>query len=442
MKNKIKEKIKYLSKYTGVSNVIQTVGEREILLLPCKGNDQQNDLLKKYLPSNFKGMIVSPFPLSSTYDHTLLPLGEIKELETELINYFYPLEKEVAFFGVTGTNGKTSVAWLISEILRCNGINALYMGTPGVFLAGKKQDREVLTTTPSYLDIRKALYYYGQKIEAISLELSSHALEQGRLKDLKFDVVAWTNFSQDHLDFHKTMENYFEAKAKILDVSKEKKIIVPKEQSSLVAKLKDRAMVVETSLEGSYPVPKVFEKGFARENFAVALEMAKTVFSLKTPMNMKGIVAPPGRMQVLEKEKAVFVVDYAHTPDAIEKAIRQLREIYRDYKVCTVFGCGGDRDKSKRPLMGKAASAFSDSIIITSDNPRTEDPMDIINDIIPGVVSDYEVEVDRRKAIEKSYENVLGKTVILIAGKGHENYQDINGVRHAFDDCEIVRKLG
>lgn len=438
----ILNKIKDLESYSGVCNVIQSASLDDIVLLPCRSQDQQDDLLKKHLPQNFNGMLVSPFPSNSlTGKHLLLEIEEIKKLEIELIDHFYPRAELPVLFGVTGTNGKTSVAWLVSEVLNALGKTTLYMGTPGVYISGEKQKEEVLTTTPSYLDIRKALFKNKGKIDALSLELSSHALSQSRLADLKFDVVAWTNFSQDHLDFHKTMDDYFKAKSKIVEVSKKRELIVPRSQVELQNRLKERVEIETTIDLGEEILAKPFQKGFSKENLEVAYTMVAKAFPMSRPIDFKKITLPPGRMQVLENKGVTFVVDYAHTPDALEKALNNLKEAYEGFKIFTVFGCGGDRDKTKRPLMAKAASKVSDHIFVTSDNPRTEDPEEIIKDILPGLSTDFSIISDRKKAIETSFQEADSTTVVLIAGKGHEAYQEIDGVRHPFDDAEIVRSL-
>lgn len=425
----------------GVSNVIQACTESDVLLLPVNSFEQQEDLIAKNLPKDFKGLLISPFKTNKKINQIVKSKEEIKEIEKELTEEFYPLPKNLPkIVGVTGTNGKTSVCWLTAELARENGKKALYAGTPGVFLNGTPMPEKVLTTTPSYLSFRKLISTYSD-IDLITIEVSSHALEQKRVEGIHLDVAVWTNFTQDHLDFHKTMENYFNAKLKIINYTKGNDLIVHPCEKELVEKLGSNnyalAEVVSDEL-----LPSVFKTGFPRLNLELAITAFKNCdFDLKN-LNLDSISLPPGRFQVLEKNGKTFIVDYAHTSDALKSVLAQVRDSYPDKEILTVFGCGGDRDRKKRPLMAAAAEEGSDFVIVTSDNPRTEDPNQIIEDILKGLrKNDHSVEVDRKKAIELSNSKTDGDWVIVIAGKGHETYQEVNGIRHPFDDTEVVRGL-
>lgn len=426
----------------GVSNVIQACSKDDVLLLPVNTEKQQEDLIEKNLPKDFQGLLVSPFKTTRKINHLLKDKEQIKALEVLLTDEFYPLPKSLPqIIGVTGTNGKTSVCWLTAELAREAGKKALYAGTPGVFLNGVEQEEKVLTTTPSYLSIRKLLSKYPD-IDLLAIEVSSHALDQKRIEGIGLDVAVWTNFTQDHLDFHKTMENYFKAKLKIRDYAKNKKMIVHPAEKDLINKLNPEYCIEAKSLSDN-ELPSAFRTGFPRLNLELAVESIKSCGFKTQSEHLQRICLPPGRFQIITKNKKDFIVDYAHTSDALRSVLLQVRESYPQKKILTVFGCGGDRDRTKRPLMAAAAEEGSDYVVVTSDNPRTEDPKKIIDDISEGFKEkSYTVEMDRRKAIELSDIKTNSDWVIVIAGKGHETYQEVDGVRHPFDDTEVVKGLG
>jgi UDP-N-acetylmuramoyl-L-alanyl-D-glutamate--2,6-diaminopimelate ligase len=432
---------------TGISNVIQAVGDLEILYVRAKTQTQLDSLIDLNLKESFQGLIVSPFiPTRPNLNYSQNTIQEIQKSEDNLIDHFYPVAgKEIPYVGVTGTNGKTSTCWYLMEMGRLSGANVLYMGTIGVFLAGVKKEDKILTTTPSLLSLRKLQHKYREEVDLIALEVSSHALEQGRLNGIEFAISAWTNFSQDHLDYHKDMETYFKAKLRITEYSTSKKIVVPSGETSLINRIKDSANVKVTNslelLSGDFP--ESLGRGFSRVNLETAGTCLRELNLLKENISLVGLKQPPGRFQVLEKPSATFIVDYAHTPDALEKVLEQISIIYKERIVFTVFGCGGDRDKTKRPLMLRAALNNSNKVIVTSDNPRTEKPERIISDIVEENTAPL-VEVDRAKAILKAYEiakQTQSDVVILVAGKGDESYQEINGVRYDFSDTGIIKGL-
>ena len=365
-----------------------------------------------------------------------------------MVDYFYPLPSKVPIIiGVTGTNGKTSVAWTLCELTRVSGKTGLYAGTPGVFLNGVKQRDKVATTTPSFLELRKLIFKYQDKIDLLSLEVSSHALAQDRLQSIKLDAGGWSNFTQDHLDFHKTMEEYFEAKRKIVNLVKSEVVYFPKEEESLMLKASFPNSKLSIDLVDAQKVglvcnvPKIFQVGFPCANLELSISLFKDQFSKVSSLDLSSLKLPPGRFQIIEHKDRTVVIDYAHTPDALTSVLKQVRETFSK-KVMTVFGCGGDRDKLKRPLMAEAAEKGSDSLVVTSDNPRSEDPISITKDIVSGITSKpYTVEVDRKKAIAHAISQTDSNWVVLIAGKGHEDYQEIKGVKHPFDDAKVVQEL-
>lgn len=436
----IKNKIE-VDRYNGVTNVIQNCGQNNILLLPCSSSSQLEDLLEKNLPLNFKGLIVSTFKSKRKLDQLILDREEIKKLEIELIDHFYPIQREFPLIGVTGTNGKTSVCWLCSEIARLLGKRILYMGTPGAYIAGEKMSESILTTTPSYLDLRRLCFIYDGKFDGVALEVSSHALAQERLKQFTLDAAAWTNFTQDHLDFHKTMEEYFIAKKKIIKLCATP-VFIPSSEVSLKNKLGENAIFAKDLKARFSKIPPVYQSGFTRANLEVALSLSEKALGLAVnEIDLDKLTLPPGRFQEVQHKNRVFIIDYAHTPDALKSLLDHIRHIYPQKEIITVFGCGGDRDRAKRPLMGQAAFEGSDKIIVTSDNPRTENPQVIIQDIISSLGSDVFTEVDRRLAVKKAFEVSHENSIIVVAGKGHEDYQEINGIRHKQSDESLIREL-
>jgi UDP-N-acetylmuramoyl-L-alanyl-D-glutamate--2,6-diaminopimelate ligase len=430
----------------GLTNVIQECGLNDILLMPCRSEDQLNSLLDGDLPKGFRGLLISPYIPKMDVNYLVKSRDEIKDLEKQLIDYFYPIKENQApkIVGVTGTNGKTSVSWIVAELCRLNGKSALYAGTPGVFIDGRKMSEQVLTTTPSYMSLRKLLSKYGEDVDLVAIEVSSHALDQNRLSQLRLDVGAWTNFTQDHLDYHENMTNYFEAKKKIFEIVRNQKVYVPENSSELLGKLKNDGVIKAKTIE-SYKdliIPEVFKSGFPKNNLELALALYCDTFGELDNKKLTELTLPPGRFQIINQFKKVFIVDYAHTPDALESVLKQIRESYPNKKVMTVFGCGGNRDSSKRPVMGKVAIEMSDKVVVTSDNPRNEKPMEIIKDITETLDPiKFEIEVDREKAIKLANTLTSSDWVILIAGKGHEAYQEIEGKRYDFDDVEVIKGL-
>jgi UDP-N-acetylmuramoyl-L-alanyl-D-glutamate--2,6-diaminopimelate ligase len=263
------------------------------------------------------------------------------------------------------------------------------------------------------------------------------------------DGCAWTSFSQDHLDYHKTMQEYFEAKLLIekIFLKEGKNLIIPSAEKDLYqnilkshanAKLKIAPTLLSYSIKDlSFFYHSVFNQSNAE--VAIALNTALWGEEIVKGLDLKKIPTPLGRFSIIElDEKRMAIVDYAHTPDALVNIGSAIKKSFPDHSLTVVFGCGGNRDKTKRPLMAKAVSGFADKIIVTSDNPRDEAPEDIIMDTINGMTSGYEAVVDRKKAIIHALESMGEKEIVLIAGKGHEEYQEIKGVKHPFSDFNIV----
>ncbi len=429
----------------GITNIIQAANDGDILYIKARTKEQLDQLIKLHLKKNFKGLIVSPFiPEQSDLNYYLLDVNQIDSEIEKKIEDFYPLDKPLPpIFGVTGTNGKTSCCWLFSELMKQKNKKVLYLGTMGTFLEGEKKEDKIITTTPSYLELRKIYFKYKNEVDYIAIEVSSHALEQKRLGNLKLEVSAWTNFTQDHLDYHKTMENYFSAKLLIKDVSRKEKVIALDEEVQIGNGLGKAFQSCESILKG-FALPSrehYLGEGFIRKNLKIALAATLEIGEDISHVNFDKVKLPPGRFEIIENKSRYFVVDYAHTPDALEKLLEQVGKTFKYKNVFVIFGCGGDRDKTKRPLMGSVADRSGYNIIITSDNPRSEKPEEILADISAGIKREHLSITDRKSAIERAFKISKSDDVIVIAGKGHEDYQEVNGHRFYFSDQDIVRNL-
>ena len=386
--------------------------------------------------------------------------------------------KGINLIGITGTNGKTTVTHLIQKILEENGQKCALIGTLGYKLTSGGEYRDAKHTTPQAPELQATLRMIKdvEKIDNVVMEVSSHALEQNRVGGCLFNGAVLTNLTQDHLDYHITMDNYFEAKALLFKGLEEGNFavinlddnyaerflsVIPegvriftygvKKDADIKAKdihfslngaeftlaLKNEEYKVNLHMNGMFSVYNVLAAVTA--STAMDIEI-KT--SLKALENVKGVA---GRFEVVAK-KPLVIVDYAHTPDGLENVLNSAREITpKDGKLICLFGCGGDRDATKRPKMGAIAEKIADKIIITSDNPRSEDPQQIITDIIAGLKNvnpeTVIVEPDRGHAIALLKTIAGNNDVVVIAGKGHENYQILKDRTIHFDDREEARKV-
>lgn len=386
--------------------------------------------------------------------------------------------KGINLIGITGTNGKTTVTHLIQKIFEENNEKCALIGTLGYKLASNSEYRDAKHTTPQAPELQATLRMIKdvEKIDNVVMEVSSHALEQNRVGGCRFNGAVLTNLTQDHLDYHITMENYFKAKAILFEGLSEGDFAVINTDDEYADKFlsavpegvkkytygvnKDAdvmAKFIEFSLNGAeftlvanseeYKVNLHMNGMFSVYNVLAALTAALAMdidikIALKALQNVHGVA---GRFEVVNK-KPLVIVDYAHTPDGLENVLKSAREITpNDGKLICLFGCGGDRDATKRPKMGAIAQEFSDKIVITSDNPRSEDPQQIITDIIAGLKSiDPEkvtVEPDRGEAISLLKTLADNNDVVLIAGKGHEDYQILKDKTIHFDDREQARKV-
>ncbi len=383
-------------------------------------------------------------------------------------------ERSLRLLGVTGTNGKTSTVWFLRQILAALGEKVLTLGTLGIYLGDEFFAGSHTTPDPDetfrYLALAR-----DRGMGWAAMEVSSHALVQKRLSPLRFDAVAFTSFSRDHLDFHASMEEYFAAKWELIEryrkplacawLSERIDAFLPATLAPNLRRYSSQQVAADQGV--SYQVHSMdltstdlslhlgsqswrgrlpFSGDFAVENFAVAWDSIRVLTGRSLePENWTRIAPVPGRFEPVVAAAAhgfAVIVDYAHTPDALEKTLIKLRGLTQGH-VWVVFGCGGDRDKGKRPLMGAAAELHADRLVLTSDNPRTEEPQAILQDIQAGLKHPERalVEVDRRRAIAHAVKAAKAGDAILIAGKGHEDYQILGTQKYPFDDRLVATEF-
>lgn len=368
--------------------------------------------------------------------------------------------------GITGTNGKTTSAWLAYQMLNLLGKKAAYIGTLGFYCGDYV---EILpNTSPEILTIYKLLEKsMDLGCEYVVMEVSNFALDLKRIEGLSFVAGAFTNLSEDHLDYHKTMENYMNCKLKLTDYIKKDGVLCVNMDDPVSEKFKERFGNTKTFGFGDYDYSiisddihpdhtdinfRVYGKDykvttnltskFNVYNYFTMFSMLHEIgFSCEDLINFtKDLKAPKGRCETYKVKDGFAVVDYAHTPDAVLKVVTAYKELAKA-RIITVVGCGGDRDPMKRPIMGEIASEYSDYVIFTNDNPRTEDPDKIMKDILAGVKKDnYEVCLDRREAIKKALDMIQKDDIVLLLGKGHENYQILGHEKVHLDDSEEILK--
>jgi UDP-N-acetylmuramoyl-L-alanyl-D-glutamate--2,6-diaminopimelate ligase len=373
--------------------------------------------------------------------------------------------RALTVLGVTGTNGKTTTAFLLEAGLQGAGHVTGLIGTVLTRVAGEEVPSR--HTTPEATDLHALFAVMRERgVTAVAMEVSSHALAFGRVDGVRFDTAVFTNLSQDHLDFHKDMEDYFQAKASLFTPQRTQRGVVNAEDAAgrrLLASPQIpltgygeggvfRAESVRTGPDGSsfeLVGPGVREGASVQVpgdfNVSNALGALACLVTAGVPADLAvrgvaGLPGVPGRMERVDAgQPFTALVDYAHTPDAVATLLRTVRRV-TEGRVIVVLGCGGDRDRSKRPLMGSAAVEGSDLAVLTSDNPRSEDPLTILAEMTAGIAPGALVEPDRRAAIARAVREARPGDTVVVAGKGHETGQDVGGVVHPFDDRVVLRE--
>jgi len=403
------------------------------------------------------------------------PVRGLKQHAGSLAHEFYGRPSEALWTcGVTGTNGKTSCSqWLAAALCRA-GAKCGVLGTLGTGFPGALADSA--NTTPDALELHRVLAELRRDgAAAVALEVSSHGLEQGRVSGVAFDCALFTNLTHDHLDYHGSMEAYAAAKARLFETeglacavlnlddafgvmlaqrcgarglrtigySLSSAAVVPGSVTEFVAAARIAPETLE--LTSNWGEARTDFHQVGRFNVANALGVVGCLLAYGLPFPqavdaLASLPAVPGRMQRVG-DTPLTVIDYAHSPDALDKVLQALRHVAdaRGGRLVVVFGAGGDRDRSKRAPMGIAASRLADRIMLTSDNPRSEDPLAIIRDIAAGMSAPYAAEADRARAVESAIGEAADADVVLIAGKGHESWQEVAGRREPFSDAQVAR---
>ena len=387
-------------------------------------------------------------------------------LKTYLYENYYPLIKDIKLIGLTGTNGKTTTCLMTYQILKMLKKNVAYMGTIGFYYGDVK--KPMVNTTPD-VDVLYNMLLEAKEngVEYFVMEVSSHALDKDRIHGLEFDEVAFTNLTQDHLDYHKTLENYANAKRILFTKTRNDKIaiingddehyqhfVLESNNNIIIGQHDSDVKILEMSFSH---LGTIFKFEYLNHEYQARLKMVgryniynyliALLLVNKLGVKIEDILAlndklkaPAGRMELLKYGTNSIFVDYAHTPDAVINVLKSAEE-FKNGRIITIIGCGGDRDATKRPIMGKAALEHSDYVIFTSDNPRSEDPQMILDDITNGLSgSNFEIEVDRQKAIIKGMQQLKHNDILMILGKGHEDYQITKTGKHHFSDQEEVMK--
>ena len=393
---------------------------------------------------------------------TMLVDNTRQYLEEYLYKNYYPKFKDIKVIGVTGTNGKTTTCYLVYQMLNKLGIKSAYIGTIGFFCDGEY--RELNNTTPD-IDLLYEMFLEAKEKDCkyIVMETSSHSLDMNRVYGLEFDETAFTNLTPEHLDYHKTMNNYAKAKRILFERTRGKKIAVinaddkyyekfvldgnknilygkngkdlkinsvalSHQVTSISFNYKNKDYLVKTDMVGMFNVYNYLMAMLLVINAGISIDKVLSISEKITP--------PPGRMEKIKYGTRSIFIDYAHSPDAVENVLNTALEL-KTSKIITVIGCGGDRDATKRPVMGKLATKLSDYVIFTNDNPRTENEKKIMKDILEGPKKkNFEVIYDRKEAIKKAVSMLGDDDILMILGKGHEDYQIVGTEKKHFSDKE------
>lgn len=417
------------------------------------GHDYINDAIK-----NGASKIIAEHGLYEV--DTLIVKDSHKYLVEYLKNNYYDKIRNIKLIGMTGTNGKTTTCFLIYQALKKLGKKSAYIGTIGFYMENKIRDLN--NTTPDILDIYNMLLECSENnIEYVVMEVSSHALDMNRVDKLEFDYAIFSNLTKDHLDYHLDMKSYALAKQKLFyqlkrngvaivnadddyksfflvhnntityGLTEGNRVITSYDIDIHGSEFKFEENTYHTNLIGKHNLYNVLAVIIFLEQIGIEKDKIIEVIS--------ELKAPKGRMDMIKYGNNIVVIDYAHTPDAVKNIINAFKDIPHN-NLYTIIGCGGNRDKTKRPIMAKIATDLSSKVIITSDNPRYEKPMAIIKDMVSNLDnSNYEIEENRAIAITKGIQMCIENDILLVLGKGHEEYQIINDERIHFSDIEIVK---
>ncbi|MFC1667179.1 UDP-N-acetylmuramoyl-L-alanyl-D-glutamate--2,6-diaminopimelate ligase [Candidatus Omnitrophota bacterium] len=407
---------------------------------------------------------------------TFIYMSDARLALSEVSRAFYgDISNRMQLIGVTGTNGKTTATYLLEGLFKAKGKEVGIIGTVNYRFGNRLIP--AVNTTPGVLDLYSLLSSMEKEaVKNCILEVSSHSLEQGRVETLRFDIAVFTNITNEHLDYHKNLENYLMSKMKLFTKIKlggyaiinnddpcseriAQEVKLNKKAKLITYGIEKKADVCAKDIEFSFEglrfklcagsVAEIDSRLIGRHNVynilasaACGIAMGMSVEEITS--GIEKVTSLPGRLERIDcGQDFLAFVDYAHTENGMENALKALREL-KPKRLLTVFGCGGDRDRAKRPKMGNISSELSDKIFITSDNPRSEEPIDIINEITKGISNkknNYVIEIDRFKAIRQVLEEARPGDIVLVAGKGHETYQIFKNITLPFDDREVVKKI-
>ena len=408
------------------------------------------------------------------FDHSGIAkilVNDSREALAAASNLFYEEpSKKINLIGITGTNGKTTTAFLIKNILEEAGNKVGLIGTIANYIGSERIASRL--TTPESNDLNKMFFQMTESgCKQAVMEVSSHALALNRVHDISFRGAVFTNITPEHLDFHKDFENYLKAKKILFDSLSEDSFALYNaddiHSADIIKDCKAKKVSYGTSINSDFKMENI---SYGLHGTSVDVIYKNNIYNLTTTLvgefnaynscvafaaallsgidvetalrGVRKVAQVPGRFEIFGNGKRKVIIDYSHTPDSLEKALMVIKKLSGDNKkIITVFGCGGNRDAHKRPIMGKIATNLSDEVIITSDNPRDEDPYFIIDQIKAGIdKNNYRIIENREDAIHDAIENAGTNYVLLIAGKGHEDYQEIKGTRTHFSDREVAEK--
>ena len=445
--------------YSKVVNSTLDIEKDSILCIQLDNVEKLDNLILEGLNKGTKLVLTSSN--STIENENVYRYKNYEKVFYDILKKICPDYKTKNYFGITGTNGKTTTGYLLKQLI---GSTSAFVGTvdeENYFNFTKEEH----LTTPKLFNLVKLISNLNSDIDSIILEVSSHAIKQERLKDINFIISGFTNLSQDHLDYHTNMDEYLMTKSELFNKEISNKFLfvdteygqqinlrqnyrgisIGNSSSNDIEFLSYKNEIISFKIDGIKIQENLLITGpESVYNFLLAFGLAyySQLYDFEIlKNNIKTLKNPPGRYQVLDTNENSIIVDYSHTPDAIEKVIRYTRDLYQN-EIIVLFGAGGNRDKSKRFLMGQA-SQLANKIIITNDNPRSENPMEIAKDILAGIdlQKDAKIILDRRDALEEAISFLNEKTTLLVLGKGHEKNQEIGDRILDFDDVVVIKDI-
>ncbi len=458
---------------TGVSIDSRTLSPGDLFLCMPGAKVDSHNFVDEALSNGATAVVVTRREVYDTLQERDIPVAVVRDAVVacwKLARQCYGNPSAgMSVVGITGTNGKTTTAWLLLQLLNAVGRKAGYVGTLGAQTSDEQFETDLTTPFPPQVQSLLRRFADGG-VDSVAMEVSSHALQQRRVDGVEFKVAVFTNLTQDHLDYHRSLDDYFQSKRRLfVDMPQAEQPLAVLNADDpfgrrLISEVKDaisfgtgedaRLRLIHGSAtvgRCAFTVEHEGKRYDAEAPLGASFNIANCLAAIGAALGLgisvadsvaalRGVKPAPGRFEsVPTDDEYQVLVDYAHTPDALVKLLTAVREL-EPKRIITVFGCGGDRDRTKRPLMGTAAATHSDIVYVTSDNPRTENPDAILKDILPGIRpgTAVRVQVDRRQAIHDAIAEARAEDVVVIAGKGHEDYQILGTTKVHFDDREVA----